>query len=138
MTTQQHDLMALCPEQDWLMQLAWIGGLRFALEDDGMVTEYRQHSGDQWQPALTPIDQMVDEATGRDWVFLSSFIKWFNENVWGGMEAMLNDEEPDAGEPARDWPCAIEGTDLIACYQLPPCDKHLCTFDQCNCGKAVC
>ena len=30
---------------------------------------------------------MIDEATGRDWEFVKSFVLWVNANVWGPMDS---------------------------------------------------
>ncbi len=33
------------------------------------------------RPGLTPIDRMIDEATGRQRAFVDQYITWFNQNI---------------------------------------------------------
>ena len=33
--------------------------------------------------ARTPLDQMIDDATGANAAIVSKFVSWFNENIWG-------------------------------------------------------
>ena len=62
---------------------AWLGALAWALGGEEVLDQYRQETGDQWRPAITAVDRMIDEATGRDWQFVEAFAKWFNVNFWG-------------------------------------------------------
>ena len=39
--------------------------------------------GARLNPGRTPLDRMVDEATGADKAFLEAFAAWMNANVWG-------------------------------------------------------
>lgn len=62
---------------------AWEGCLRWALGKDEILNAFRAETGNQWHPGRTPIDRMIDKATGVDREFMVAFVAWFNENVWG-------------------------------------------------------
>ena len=76
-------MLTLCPAMEGYMTLAWAGALLAAIETPAVLAQYREDTGDHWQPGRTPIDRMVDDATGREWMFVEAFTKWFNANVWG-------------------------------------------------------
>ena len=62
---------------------AWFGCLHWALGNAEMVAAFREDTGHAWTPGRTPLDRMVDEATGADKAFLEAFAAWMNANVWG-------------------------------------------------------
>ena len=64
---------------------AWLNCIEYSLGNDAIMAEYREQTGEQWTPGRTPLDRMIDEATGRDVQFLRDFITWFNVNVWGSL-----------------------------------------------------
>ena len=65
------------------MTPAWLGCLRWALSEPEIVAQFREETGNQWTPGRTPIESMIDDATGVAHDFIVSFIVWFNINVWG-------------------------------------------------------
>ena len=69
------------------MTPAWLGCIRWALIDPDIVAAFRADTGNTWTPARTPIDAMVDKATGADRDFIEQFIRWTNINVWGSLSA---------------------------------------------------
>ena len=68
------------------MMPAWVAAIRWALAQKWVLATYRTDTGDQYKPARSPIDQMIDEATGREEAFMISFVKWFNVNIWGPID----------------------------------------------------
>lgn len=74
-----EDLMPRHP----LFVASWVGSLRYALSREDVMVAFREQTGNRWQPGRTPIDQMIDQATGTDLVFIRAFAKWHNEHIWG-------------------------------------------------------
>jgi hypothetical protein len=68
------------------MAPAWISCLHWAAGKQEVVTAYRKETGDNYKPSLVPIEQMIDQATGRQEAFLRSFVGWFNQSIWGPMD----------------------------------------------------
>jgi hypothetical protein len=68
------------------MHGAWLGCIHWALGDAGSVAAFRQETGNNWRPGNTPIERMIDTASGVDREFLFAFIRWANENIWGPVE----------------------------------------------------
>ena len=62
---------------------AWCSCLAWALSEDDVVAAFRRDSGLNWSPGKTPMDQLIDKATGADERFIRAFVEWFNERVWG-------------------------------------------------------
>jgi len=78
-----HDqIMALAPTND-LMLAAWIGCVHYALGEPAIVAQYRLATGSNWLPPSSPIERMIDEATGAEGAFLVEFIKFVNKEIWG-------------------------------------------------------
>ena len=65
------------------MEAAWLSALRVAIGEKAILEAYREDTGDQWRPARTPIEQMIDDVVKSEKLFIESFTKWFNVNVWG-------------------------------------------------------
>jgi hypothetical protein len=79
------------------MMEAWVGALHYALGEPSIMARYRADTGDKWMPASTAIDKMIDEASGRKQKFLVAFVRWFNEHVWGPIDAPDNEDHADNG-----------------------------------------
>jgi len=62
---------------------AWLGSIRFALGKPEIMQAFTEDTGVAWVPARSPIDKLIDEATGADVNFLKAFIRWHNKHVWG-------------------------------------------------------
>lgn len=58
------------------MYPAFIGYVHFALSRADALAQFRVETGNTFQPALTSLDRMIDEATGRDLAFAQAFIDW--------------------------------------------------------------
>lgn len=70
------------------MTPAWIGCLSWAIDTPEIVEAFREESGIKWTPGRSPLDRMIDEATGADAKFIEAFIRWANVNVWGPIEGV--------------------------------------------------
>lgn len=88
-----NDILDYLPEgTPGYMAPAWLSALLFALETRSIMEAYTADTGDVFPTQKrTPLDTMIDEATGRDWHFLTEFVQWFNVHHWGD----INEEEPD-------------------------------------------
>lgn len=62
---------------------AWLSCLSWAMTEPEILAAFRQDTGHAWAPGRTPLDRMVDEATGADKAFLEAFAAWMNVHVWG-------------------------------------------------------
>ena len=71
-----------CPTHP-LMAQAWVDCLRWSVTEPGMVAAFQAQTGCVWTPARTPIDQMIDAATGAEEALVTQYLLWFNQNVWG-------------------------------------------------------
>lgn len=67
------------------MAPAWLSALSFTIKQDGAMRAFREATGCTYTAPMTPLEQMIDQATGADVAFLTAFIQWFNEAVWGPM-----------------------------------------------------
>jgi hypothetical protein len=79
---RERQIRDLAPE-DPLMAGAWAAALHAAVCNADMMHSFRSDTGSFWEPGITPIERMIDEATGVDFAFVIQFIRWFNLNVWG-------------------------------------------------------
>lgn len=65
---------------------AWLGCIRYALGNPEIVAAFRHATGNKWEPGKTPLDRMIDEATGADRAWVEAFVRWVNVNVWGPID----------------------------------------------------
>ena len=85
--TDALDLDALRPaDTPAYMTDDWLDCIYWAIGEPDIVAAFRENTGDLWVPGLTPLDRMIDEATGRDRAFAESFIRWANVAVWGPLK----------------------------------------------------
>ncbi len=80
MTTRPKLMPADTPDY---MDGAWLGALHWAIGETEVLERFSAETGVHWHPGRTPIDRMIDEATGADRKFIEAFIEWFNVNIWG-------------------------------------------------------
>ena len=69
--------------RDPLMRLAWADCLRWAVSDPDVLAAFRAATGNQWTPGASPLDRMIDEASGAEAAFVRAFVVWHNETIWG-------------------------------------------------------
>jgi hypothetical protein len=62
---------------------AWLSCLQCSLKQPGVLEAFREATGNNVTPAQTPLDRMIDQATGHERAFVEQFAAWFNKNVWG-------------------------------------------------------
>jgi hypothetical protein len=66
-----------------IMAQAWVDCLRWSVTEPEILAAFRAATGSDYSPGATPIERMIDQATGRDREFVEQYVAWFNENVWG-------------------------------------------------------
>lgn len=62
---------------------AWLSCLQWAIGVDDIRASFEQETGMRFVRARTPIDSMIDEATGIHEAYIRQFVEWFNVNIWG-------------------------------------------------------
>lgn len=65
---------------------AWASALFAASREPKILKAFQDETGMVLSAAKTPIDMMIDEATGRNEKIAHAFGDWFNRNVWGPWE----------------------------------------------------
>jgi hypothetical protein len=76
-------LRSLMPT-DELMIPAWLGCLHWSLGQREILDRYYSETGTApLVPAKTPLDMLIDEATGVTGAYLVGFAAWMNREIWG-------------------------------------------------------
>ena len=78
-----EDLLAEFAPAHWLMREAWLGSVNWAIGEPEILAAFRAETSCTWEPGRTPIERMVDDATGRGRDFIRQFMTWHNRAVWG-------------------------------------------------------
>ena len=81
--------------EDVLMQLAWRDCVLWAMAQEEVVSRFTADTGLKLSRPTSPLDQMIDEATGYRTAVLGKFVEWFNVNVWGDYPPVKAREERD-------------------------------------------
>lgn len=81
-----NQILTMPPDTPEYMRGAWVGALRYAIGAPEILDAFERDTGIHWRHGRTPIDRMIDEATGADRQFLAAFVTWFNANVWGPID----------------------------------------------------
>ena len=79
------------PDTPPYMAQAYFDCLVWAIRNPDILAAFRAETGNNWTPGKTPIERMVDDATGVGEDFVKQFIPWFNLNVWGSIDAPEGD-----------------------------------------------
>jgi hypothetical protein len=66
-----------------VMAPAWAGFVQYAITDERVVEQFERETGVKFSVATTPIDRMIDEATGRVETDIEKFVLWVTERYWG-------------------------------------------------------
>lgn len=79
------------------MAAAWLSALRFASCHPEIVAAYEEDQGRKFLffAERSPLDAMIDQATGAEAVALDDFVDWFNEVVWGDDPFAPSEEESE-------------------------------------------
>lgn len=102
------------------MAPAWASAVEWAIGHEHVLAQFRNETGVSWKPGRTPLDQMIDKATGAERQFIESFVAWFNIAYWGHMgepverganaaanqEALCTNPYPEGTDAHEQW---IEG-----------------------------
>lgn len=76
-----------------LMLEAWQGCVSFAAHEPEIIARFVEETG--WKAPGSPIERMIDEATGRPAAVFAQFCDWVTVNVWG-------EEGSDMPEPCKE------------------------------------
>jgi len=74
------------PDTPEYMYDAWVSCMHWALGEPEIVEAFRRDTGMMWTPGKTGIDQLIDRSTGADYHFISAFVAWANEHIWGPID----------------------------------------------------
>lgn len=66
-----------------IMQIAFRDFLLWAHQEPEMRNAFKAHSGICLEKKLQPIDQMIDDATGKTNADMEAFVNWLIEFHWG-------------------------------------------------------
>ena len=62
---------------------AWRDGIMWAVKDPDVLVAFRDDTGTDLVEPRSPIDRLVDDATGKSRDDLARFVDWFTEEIWG-------------------------------------------------------
>lgn len=62
---------------------AWLSFLHYAIGNPEIVAQFREDTGNRWQPGRGGMDRLIDGVSGVEAEFFRSFATWVNENLWG-------------------------------------------------------
>jgi hypothetical protein len=82
MTAPEDFITTYLPDNP-VMAYMWVGCLHWAIGYPDILAAFKADTGVSLTPARTPLDRMIDEATGADKAFIEAFVPWFHANVWG-------------------------------------------------------
>lgn len=74
-------------EREMFRQIAWRDFLVFAIQEPGVIKQYEQATGKKFNLARTPLDVMIDKATGYEDSMVADFVRWVTINHYGIDEA---------------------------------------------------
>lgn len=83
MSTQTDNPFRELIPPDPLMAAAWYSAVQAAVQHQPFIDAFKAETGLSWSAARSPIEQIIDEATGADIARTVAFVRWFNKNVWG-------------------------------------------------------
>lgn len=93
--TSLTDDLKLQPMGMPYMLPAWLGCVHWAIGDDSIRKLFKEDTGYDVTSLVgrSPIEEMVDQATGRDREVLIRFCDWVTENIWGIEGVEYNEQD---------------------------------------------
>lgn len=67
-----------------VMTGAWASFIQWAFSESDIIAAFEAQTGNRLAVARTPIEAMVDKATGRHEHYIVAFVKWATETMWNG------------------------------------------------------
>lgn len=67
--------------------IAWRDFINFAAREPGIIAQFNAETGGNYGASVTPIEAMIDDATGKLAKDTSEFVLWVTERHWGIDEA---------------------------------------------------
>lgn len=64
----------------------WASFLYWTIKQPDAIAAFEADTGVKVGAAKTPLDRMIDDATGASEGIVKAFVDWFNENVWGEID----------------------------------------------------
>lgn len=73
----------MTPVAQMLNVAAWREGIAWAIEEPEILKAFRDATGIDLLTSRSPIENLVDEATGKRREDLEGFVDWFTATIWG-------------------------------------------------------
>ncbi len=71
------------PGEEYVMGSAFLGLIDYLIRQPGAIEEFERETGMRFKLPSSPIEQMIDSATGAQTEYIRSFICWAQKNYWG-------------------------------------------------------
>lgn len=96
MTDSTFDILSLLPKDtpDYMTD-AWLGFVLFAAGEVQVCEQFKKDTGLVFKAATSPLDQMIDKATGHDEHLIREFVLWINKTLWGPINEPDGDTSPE-------------------------------------------
>lgn len=72
---------------DLLMEIAWRDFILWAVQDEGVMAQYKEETGKTMSGPANAIEAAIDKATGYAESQAHDFVIWATERLWGIEEA---------------------------------------------------
>lgn len=66
---------------------AWCDCMSWAIGEKVIRKQFELDTDMHYKLPNSPLDKMIDEATGYEKDYIEKFIIWANENIWGNVES---------------------------------------------------
>lgn len=70
----------------WFFAPVWASALQFSIGHRETLAQFTADTGLTYSAPRSPLDAMIDKATGADADAVRAFVVWFNANLWGQNE----------------------------------------------------
>ena len=72
---------------------AWCGSLYWAIGEPDIRAAFEKDSGLHYSEPTSPIESMIDDATGYPQKYIEAFAEWHDKHVWGDPFAPPEEDE---------------------------------------------
>jgi hypothetical protein len=77
---------------------AWLGCLHWASQEPWVLEAFMRETGTDISTARSPLDRMIDQATGVNAHIAEAFVRWVNVEIWGPIDGPPSPAIDGAGE----------------------------------------
>lgn len=78
-----EEFVGLYGPSDNIVTPMWAASVLYSSRNDEIARRFQEDTGCRYRPASSPLEAMIDDATGMNERLAAQFVRWHNRYIWG-------------------------------------------------------